>query len=153
MRIVESFMGTDATSAGGRAARKNRPRASGIGRRAVLVCSPFMLHRVENTERADGWSDALERGRIVEFPRCPIELPSQADQDFLREGLAPFLRRKNVSWYPRADKLTGLQAPAEVAGRARQVLRDHSLRVRAFLEKAMPDFTRGWDPGTSSFRP
>jgi hypothetical protein len=112
-----------------------------------------MLHRVEESGRADGWAEALERGQIVEFPRCPIALPEAADQEFLRDGLAQFLRKKNVSWYPRADKLTGLQAPADVIDRARRVLREHSLRVRAFLETSMPDLTRAWEPGTSSFRP
>ena len=102
---------------------------------------------------AENYADALERGRIVRFDRCPFPLPPEDDQKFLREGLAPFLRRKNVSWYPKADKLAGLQAPAGVVERARHVLREHSLRVRGFLEQAMPDFTRGWEPGTSSFRP
>src|SRR5690349_4159743 len=96
---------------------------------------------------------ALEKGQIVHFPRCPIALPSEGDQQFLREELAPFLRKKNVSWYPQGDKLTGMQAPAPVAARARAVLSAHAARVREFLQKAMPDFTRGWTPGTSSFRP
>ena len=111
-----------------------------------------MLHLVEN-DCGDQWAEALERGRIVQFSRCPIELPEAADQEFLRDELAQFLRKKNVSWYPRADKLTGVQASAEVIVRARRILREHSRRVRSFLEGAMPDFTRGWEPGTSSFRP
>ena len=116
---------------------------------AVLRCAPFMLHEADRGE----WADALERGRIVHFRRCPLPLPPDEDQDFLREGLAPFLRRKNVSFYPGADKLTGLQAPASVIERARRILRSHSARLREFLQGAMPEFTRGWTPGTSSFRP
>ena len=108
-----------------------------------------MLHEADRGE----WADALERGRIVHFGRCPLPLPSPEEQDFLREGLGPFLRRKNVSYYPGADKLTGLQAPANVIERARSVLRAHSERVREFLQREMPGFTRGWTPGTSSFRP
>lgn len=111
-----------------------------------------MLHVVENHD-SSRWAEELERGSIVQFPRCPFPLPAPADQQFLREGLAPFLRKKNVSWYPRADKLTGMQAPAEVTDRAHSILREHSVRARSFLERAMPDFTRGWEPGTSSFRP
>ncbi len=71
----------------------------------------------------------------------------------MREGLAGYLRKKNVSYYPGAGELTGLRAPAGVAARARSILADHGQRVRSFLENAMPDFTRGWQPGTSSFRP
>src|SRR2546427_2272027 len=108
-----------------------------------------MLHEADR----GGWAEALERGRIVHFPRCPLSLPSLDDQDFLREGLAPYLRRKNVSYYPDAEKLAGLRAPASVLDRARRVLRDHCGRVRDFLQGGMPGFTRGWSPGTSSFRP
>src|SRR5579859_3102945 len=111
-----------------------------------------MLHVVENHD-SSRWAEELERGSIVQFPRCPFPLPAPADQQFLREGLAPFLRKKNVSWYPRADKLTGMQAPADVTDRAHRILVEHSVRARSFLERAMPDFTRGWEPGTSSFRP
>ena len=111
-----------------------------------------MLHLVENAD-GDGLAEALERGRIVQFARSPLELPDAADQGFLRDELAHFLRKKNVSWYPRADKLTGVRAPGEVVLRARRILREHSRRVRAFLEGAMPDFTRGWEAGTCSFRP
>lgn len=107
---------------------------------------------VEAQSSAD-LAEALEQGHIVHFPRCPLALPDEAEQRFLREELLPYLRRKNVSWYPQGDKLTGLQAPAAIAGRARAILSAHSRRVREFLTRAMPEFTRGWQPGTSSFRP
>jgi hypothetical protein len=96
---------------------------------------------------------ALEKGHIVQFARCPFPLPDAEEQEFLREGLAGYLRKKNVSYYPGAGELTGLRAPAGVAARARSILAAHGQRVRSFLESAMPDFTRGWQPGTSSFRP
>src|SRR5256714_11246505 len=118
-------------------------------RRGCANVRSFMLHEADR----GGWAEALERGRIVHFPRCPLLLPSPDDQDFLREGLAPYLRRKNVSYYPDANKLAGLRAPAPVLERARGILRDHSARVRDFLQGGMPGFTRGWSPGTSSFRP
>jgi hypothetical protein len=111
-----------------------------------------MLHHVEN-EGGEQWAEALERGDIVQFARCPIPLPDASDQAFLRDGLAPWLRKKNVSWYWRADRLTGLQSPAEVHERARRLLGGHAARVREFLERSMPGFTRGWEPGTCSFRP
>src|SRR5258707_10818770 len=103
--------------------------------------------------QGENWAEILERGRIVWFARCPVALPEASDQDFLRQGLARFLSRKNVSYYPEADRLTGLEAPPDVTGRARRVLREHSQRVRQFLEAAMPSFTAGWEVGTSSYRP
>jgi hypothetical protein len=109
-----------------------------------------MLHLADAGEDC---SDALERGRIVQFRECPVALPDAGDQDFLRAGLSPHLRRKNVSYYPDADRVTGLQAPAQVAERARRILREHSARVREFLRRAMPGFTEGFWVGTSSYRP
>ncbi len=110
---------------------------------------------VEASEHDSGelWAEALERGRIVRFSQCPIQLPAPADLEFLRGGLAPHLERKNVSYYPEADRLTGLRAPAEVRDRARRILREHSRRVSELLERAMPRFMHGWQAGTSSFRP
>ena len=115
----------------------------------MLDSAPLMLH-----DAADGgWAEALERGRIVHFPRCPIALPGADEQEFLRGGLSPFLQSKNVSFYPDADKLSGLQAPAPVLARAHDILSAHSTRVRTFLEREMPELTRDWTVGTSSFRP
>ncbi|TMD11029.1 MAG: hypothetical protein E6I96_16495 [Chloroflexi bacterium] len=118
-------------------------------RRGCASFPRFMLHEAD---RGD-WADALEQGRIVHFAKCPIPLPAPDDQGFLREGLSPFLRRKNVSYYPGAEKLAGIQAPASVRDRAQRILREHWLQVREFLERAMSGFTGGWTPGTSSFRP
>ena len=107
---------------------------------------------VDAQSHAD-FAGALEQGHIVHFARCPLGLPSDDDQRFLRDELSAFLKKKNVSWYPQGDKLTGLQAPAPVLARAHGVLSQHARRVREFLERAMPEFTRGWQQGTSSFRP
>jgi hypothetical protein len=112
-----------------------------------------MLVEAGEHDSGELWAEALERGRIVRFARCPVELPPAEDLEFLREGLAPFLQRKNVSYYPAAERLTGLRGPRELRRRAHAILRAHSARVRALLERAMPGLTRGWQPGTSSFRP
>jgi len=98
-------------------------------------------------------SDALEDGKIIFFPRCPFDLPSPQDLEFLKEQLPAHLDRKNVSYYPTDDRLVGLGAGSEVAHRARAILRGHADRVQTFLRARMPEFTRGWTVGTTSFRP
>jgi hypothetical protein len=112
-----------------------------------------MLYEAQPSESGDRWSDALERGRIVRFARCPVDLPCDEDQEFLRGSIGVHLRRKNVSYYPDADRVCGLRAPREVLDRTRRILRDHSRRVSDLLRRSMPELTRGWRSGTCSYRP
>src|SRR5476649_366022 len=112
-----------------------------------------MLHFVNPDETSVALTAGLERGEVLQFSRCPVPLPSEEEQRFLREDLSPYLRQKNISYYPEAGKLTGIQAPAAVRERAARILREHSQRVGNYLTRAMPGFTAGWQSGTSSFRP
>jgi len=106
--------------------------------------------RLRDSMGSSELSDELERGRILRFGRCPIELPPAEDLDLLR-GLGPHLSRKNVSWYFEDDRLVGVGP--ELRERTRRILSAHSARVRAFFAAAMPGFFRGARPGTTSFRP
>jgi len=101
----------------------------------------------------DVMGDALERGDIVHFPRCPIELPDESDLQFLREGVAGRLRNKNISYHPETDSVPGLRAEPDLVARAQRILKQHAGRVEAFLARTMPTLTRDWTVGTSSFRP
>ena len=98
-------------------------------------------------------SDALEQGHVVQFPKCPFALPSEADLHFLREVTPKHLKRKNVSYHPEVDRVVGLQGDPEVLERAKRILTDHSARLQEFLMKAIPRLAAGWKVGTSSFRP
>ncbi|WP_223638454.1 Kdo hydroxylase family protein [Corallococcus sp. EGB] len=102
---------------------------------------------------ATALSDALEQGRIVYFPESPVALPTPGDAAFLREELPALLKRKNVSYYPEAQRLVGLASEGASAERTHRILREHSLRVTEFLTQAMPGFVKDWSVGTSSFRP
>lgn len=98
-------------------------------------------------------SDALERGEIVHFPECPVPLPDEGELDFLRQEVAGHMTKKNVSYYHGARRLTGIGGGEAVVERTRRILVEHSERVQRFLRGAMPDFTRGWEVGTTSVRP
>jgi hypothetical protein len=101
----------------------------------------------------DALGDALERGEIVHFPHCPIELPDESDLQFMREGVAGRLRNKNISYHPETDSVPGLKAEPDLVARAQRILKQHAHRVEAFLTRTMPTLARGWTIGTSSFRP
>lgn len=98
-------------------------------------------------------SDALERGDIVHFPECPIPLPPEEDQAFLRDQVAGHMTKKNASYYHGARRLVGVGGEAEVVDRTRRILREHGERVQEFLKRVMPAFTRNWQVGTTSVRP
>lgn len=97
-------------------------------------------------------SDELEKGNVVYFPKSPVALPAPEELTFLREEMPRQLKRKNVSYYPSADRLVGVE-DAALAGRTHRLLQAHSGRVVEFLTQTMPDFVKGWTVGTSSFRP
>jgi 3-deoxy-D-manno-oct-2-ulosonic acid (Kdo) hydroxylase len=116
-----------------------------------------MLRTVLRSELAslpqDSLSRELEHGRIVFFPECPLPLPGEEDLAFLRTELPALLARKNASYYPTAHRLVGLTGERPVQERVKGLLREHSRHVVGFLTRAMPELTRGWRVGTTSFRP
>ncbi len=95
----------------------------------------------------------LEQGRVLFFPRCPVDLPSEPDLAFLRDQLGARLLGKNVSYYPEARRLTGIKADPPVASRTLEILGSYSSRVEALLRRLMPQFMGGARLGTTSFRP
>lgn len=115
----------------------------------------FTSYSLDQVDRLapDVLGDALERGEIIHFPKCPIELPDEADLKFLRGDLASHLRNKNVSYHPETDSVPGLKGDPVRAERARRILKEHARRVEDFLLRTMPTLTRDWTVGTSSFRP
>jgi hypothetical protein len=97
--------------------------------------------------------DATERSEVVYWARCPVELPSKEDLDFLRGEMPGELKAKNISYHPESDSVPRFEAPAEVRERVERILRTHGRRVEQFLRRVVPDFVPGWSLGTTSFRP
>ena len=101
----------------------------------------------------DDIEDALERSEVVYFERCPFEMPSQEDLEFLREELPAQIKAKNVSYHPESDSVPRLDAPDESIERVTAILRSHQQSVADFLTRSIPDLVPGWKIGTCSFRP
>lgn len=112
----------------------------------------FDEHRLSAT-RPDEIGLALERGRIVEFTTPPIELPPADVLETLRTELPRQLKRKNVSYHPEADRVTGLDKDSPIADLVFTVLTQHRDRVTRFLQSVMPTLARNMRVGTCSFRP
>jgi hypothetical protein len=97
--------------------------------------------------------EALERAEVVYFEQCPIELPSEADLEFLRSGLPGTLKTKNISYHPESDSVPRFEATPAIEERVQRILRAQGQRVAEYLERVLPDFVPGWSLGTTSFRP
>jgi hypothetical protein len=96
--------------------------------------------------------DAMERSEVVFWDRCPVELPDDADREFMRAGLPRELQVKNISYHPESDSVPRFEAAPDVRERIERILRTHGQRVEAFLRRATPDFVPDWTLGTTSFR-
>src|SRR3990167_2097618 len=96
--------------------------------------------------------DAMEKAEVVFFDRSPVELPAEADLEFMREGLPRELQVKNISYHPESDSIPRFEAAPEIKNRIEQILRTHGQRVEQFLRRSCPDFVPAWTLGTTSFR-
>jgi hypothetical protein len=96
--------------------------------------------------------DAMEKAEVVFFDRSPVELPSEADLAFMRQGLPRELQVKNISYHPESDSIPRFEAEVGIKQRIEQILRAHGQRVEQFLRRSCPDFVPGWTLGTTSFR-
>jgi hypothetical protein len=115
----------------------------------LVTIAPEQLDRLGRSDIAH----ALERGAIVYFPVCPIELPPEDDLRFMRERMPLLLKRKNISYHPEADAIFGIEGSPEEVERARCILKAHTQRVQAFMARIAPGLAHNWLEGTSSFRP
>lgn len=102
---------------------------------------------------AEEISSALETNHIVYFPRSPVPLPDARTLQHLRVDLPSRLRLKNVSYHPRKQSLSGLEADGPTRELTAEALRVHLDDVAAFLQRVMPRLCEGWTVGKTSFRP
>ena len=97
-------------------------------------------------------TDHLERGRVLLFPTPPLDLPSVEELRFLKQQTPRYHTRKNISYYPRADRVMGIKGPPEVERRTQAILSGYQQRGETCLQKLIPSFTPGWRSATSSLR-
>ena len=102
---------------------------------------------------SDEIEDALEAGQVVYFEKCPIDLPTEKDLDWLRDGLQATMKAKNISYHPESDSVPRFDADNDTKVRVENLLRAHGKRVADFWRKAVPDYIPGCTFGTTSFRP
>ncbi len=117
------------------------PRVTTVDLDRLDLLTPFEL------------TDHLERGRILLFPTPPLALPPDDDLEFLKRSTSDFHTRKDISFYPRTGRMSGIGgAPTEVEERTRDILAGYQRRVEDCLRRLIPSFTPEWRSATSSLR-
>jgi len=118
----------------------------------VVEVSPSELAGLGGAPRAEVLADQLERGNLLYFPTCPVELPAPEDVLFLRDVTPRYHTRKNISYYPTAGRVNGMGGEHELRDRAARILSGHHERVEAFMSGVFPEFADNWTSGTCSLR-
>ncbi len=97
-------------------------------------------------------SDSLEHGKLIYFPTAPMARLNEDDIRFLRDETPAHNTSKNVSYYPLADRVTGMGGPRDLRDRLSRILKEHHDRVEQFLRGVIPSLASGWTSGSSSLR-
>ena len=105
------------------------------------------------TRKAGEIGEALESGKIIYFPQCPIELPPRDQLETLRRELPKQLKLKNISYHPEAGSVRGLEPDSQIGELVQTILVQHSNRVSNFLAGVLPGLFDNALIGTCSFRP
>ncbi len=113
--------------------------------------NPDAFDRLSVAMPAVALTAALESNHIVYFRHCPVPLPDEPTLHYLRSELPSRLRLKNVTYYPEAERLSGLSADAATRSRVRRVLREHLAAVSSFVCARFPHLSLS--AGKCSFRP
>jgi hypothetical protein len=100
------------------------------------------------------FSEELERGNILFFPRSPFQL-SDADRAFLlaqKQTAAGF--HKNIAYRPAQTRLTGTgKMPPPEAARLRGILQAYADWATGLLRQYMPEYAGNWKQDFASYRP
>ena len=105
-------------------------------------------------QRAPRYCEELERGGILYFEGIPFDFP-RADIEFLlSQKQSSFKGHKNVSYRPKTDLLRGDAGETpEASAKLREVMRDYSTNVTAFLSKFLSPYAGKWTLDFASYRP
>ena len=96
----------------------------------------------------------LEKGNILFFPKPPFDFPQEEIDFLLAQRQGGSKGRKNIAYKPQFDRITNhMCSSAQEAERMREILRNYSERVTAFLTDLLPAYAPKWKHDYASFRP
>jgi hypothetical protein len=98
--------------------------------------------------------ERLERGDLLTFEPCPFALPTGDDLAFLLQQRLRSSNYKNISYNPDQHTISGYASRSpEQADRLRELMRDFSQHLCAWLGKLLPRYAQGWQLDRASLRP
>jgi hypothetical protein len=105
-------------------------------------------------DRARWYSEQLEEGNILFFPKTPFDLPEDEREFLLRQRQTGASYYKNIAYRPGEDRLTGFaKRSRQDEERLRSIMRAYSERATKFLADLLPAYARTWRLDFASFRP
>src|SRR2546426_11520943 len=104
--------------------------------------------------RARCYSERLEEGNILFFPKTPFHLTDGQIEFLLGQRQLSAGYHKNIAYRPSQDRLSGfVKRGADEERTLRAIMISYSRRVIGFLSELLPHYAASWRVDLSSFRP
>jgi 3-deoxy-D-manno-oct-2-ulosonic acid (Kdo) hydroxylase len=99
-------------------------------------------------------AEALERGEVIHYPRCPFKLPEGADLQFLLEQRLASRAHKNIGYDPNSGKVTSFRGSSGAhAQRLHAIFSAFSETTTSWLANLLPRYAALWQLDRVSYRP
>ncbi len=110
--------------------------------------------RAAGPEEKRAWCGRLEAGEILFFPQTPVPVGADTVAFLLGRQQSGSSLHKNIAYKPALHALSGLDSgDAAVAERLREVMREYSESVTAFLDGFLAPYAGRMRRDYASFRP
>jgi len=100
------------------------------------------------------YSERLEEGNILFFPKSPFELAREEVEFLLSQRQIGAGYHKNIAYRSTQDRLSGfVKRGADEEGTLRAIMKGYSRRVTGFLSALLPHYAASWRVDLASYRP
>lgn len=132
---------------------RSEGRAASIGFPCYEVTDVPASGGVSLDDRSRELCSLLEQGRVLYFPKSPINM-SRDDIQFLLEQKQSSRRyHKNIAYRPLQDRVTGFDSKDMDAGRLKEVMKRYTAGSHDLLRRLLPSYKNYLRLEYGSFRP
>ena len=110
-------------------------------------------HSSDPARRCRELATALEQGKLLFFPRTPIDIPGEDLEFLLAQRQHKHSYHKNIAYRPAQDRVTGYTRGEVDADRLFRVLKAYCHSVAEALGRLLPTYAEQWKLDYANFRP